>query len=53
MPLSPGTRLGLYEILAPTGAGGMSEVYRAKDTTLESDVAINWGALRLLARGPA
>ena len=40
MPLSAGTRLGPYEILAPIGAGGMGEVYRARDTKLECDVAI-------------
>src|SRR5215471_15643568 len=40
MSLSAGTRLGPYEILAPIGAGGMGEVYRAKDTRLERDVAI-------------
>src|SRR5258708_2732708 len=40
MPLSIGTRLGSYEILAPIGAGGMGEVYRARDTKLERDVAI-------------
>src|SRR5712671_2243029 len=40
MPLSAGTRLGPYEILAPIGAGGMGEVYRAKDTKLGRDVAI-------------
>jgi hypothetical protein len=38
--LSPGGRLGPYEILAPIGAGGMGEVYRARDTKLERDVAI-------------
>src|SRR5579862_11457 len=40
MPLSPGTRLGPYEILAPIGAGGMGEVYRARDNKLDRDVAI-------------
>jgi Tol biopolymer transport system component len=40
MPLSAGTRLGPYEILAPIGAGGMGEVYRARDTKLDRDVAI-------------
>ena len=39
MPLSPGTHLGPYEVLAPLGAGGMGEVYRARDPRLERDVA--------------
>ena len=40
MALTQGTRLGPYEIVAPIGAGGMGEVYRAKDTKLGRDVAI-------------
>ena len=40
MPLSPGTKLGPYEILAPIGAGGMGEVFRATDTRLQRTVAI-------------
>jgi serine/threonine protein kinase len=40
MPLPIGTKLGPYEILAPIGAGGMGEVYRAKDTKLKRDVAL-------------
>jgi len=40
MPLSTGSRLGPYEILGPLGAGGMGEVYRARDTRLERTVAI-------------
>ena len=40
MPLSLGNKLGPYEILAPLGAGGMGEVYRARDTRLERTVAI-------------
>src|ERR1700675_1968964 len=40
MPLSPGAKLGPYEILAPIGGGGMGEVYRAHDSRLNRDVAI-------------
>ena len=40
MTLSPGTRLGWFEITGLLGAGGMGEVYRALDTKLERDVAI-------------
>ena len=38
--MEPGTRLGHFEIIKPLGAGGMGEVYRARDTTLDRDVAI-------------
>ncbi|HET9368841.1 MAG TPA: protein kinase, partial [Vicinamibacterales bacterium] len=40
MPLSPGTRLGHYEVIAAVGAGGMGEVYRGRDTRLNRTVAI-------------
>src|SRR6266853_2187396 len=40
MALTPGTRLGVYEVTAQIGAGGMGEVYRARDTKLKRQVAI-------------
>ncbi len=40
MPVTAGTRIGAFEIIAPLGAGGMGEVYRAKDTKLDREVAI-------------
>src|ERR1700693_5728852 len=40
MMLAAGVKLGPYEILAPIGAGGMGEVYRARDTKLKRDVAL-------------
>ena len=40
MPLTPGTTLGPYEVLAAIGAGGMGEVYKARDTKLDRDVAL-------------
>ncbi len=40
MPLAAGTRLGVFEILAPLGKGGMGEVYRARDTKLSREVVV-------------
>ncbi len=40
MPLEAGTQLGPYEILSPIGAGGLGEVYKARDTRLDRTVAI-------------
>ena len=40
MKIEPGTRLGPYEVVAPIGAGGMGEVYQARDSRLDRSVAI-------------
>ena len=40
MPLTPGARIGAYDVTGPLGAGGMGEVYRARDTKLDRDVAL-------------
>src|SRR5246127_4970541 len=50
MPLPPGDRLGPYEILAPVGAGGMGEVYKARDTRLDRIVAIKISAAQFSER---
>src|SRR5262245_41695632 len=50
MPLCAGTRLGPYEILAPLGAGGMGEVYRARDPRMGREVAIKISAQRYTDR---
>src|ERR1700730_13192758 len=50
MPLSSGTRLGPYEILAPLGAGGMGEAYRARDPRMGREVAIKVSAERFSDR---
>ncbi|MFM2125702.1 MAG: hypothetical protein RL328_2153 [Acidobacteriota bacterium] len=50
MPLAAGTRLGPHEILAPIGAGGMGEVYKALDTRLNREVAVKVSAERFSER---
>src|SRR5258706_13294620 len=50
MPLAPGDKLGPYEILEPIGAGGMGEVYRARDPRLARDVAVKVSAERFSER---
>src|ERR1700675_5046784 len=50
MPLSAGTRLGPYEILAQIGAGGMGEVYQAHDPRLGRDVAVKVSAQQFTER---
>jgi serine/threonine protein kinase len=44
MSLSPGSRLGPYEIVAPIGSGGMGEVYKARDTRLNRTIAVKISA---------
>ena len=50
MSLSAGDELGPYQILAPIGAGGMGEVYRARDSRLNRDVAIKTSAAQFTER---
>jgi serine/threonine protein kinase len=40
LALTPGSRLGIYEVIASIGEGGMGQVFRARDTKLDRDVAI-------------
>ncbi len=50
MPLSVGDKFGPYEILAPIGAGGMGEVYKANDTRLDRIVAIKTSKMEFSER---
>jgi len=50
MALQPGDKLGPYEILAPIGAGGMGQVYRARDTRLDREVAIQVSTVQFTER---
>jgi serine/threonine protein kinase len=50
MPFDPGTRLGPYEILELAGAGGIGEVYRARDTRLRRTVALKVASSRISTR---
>jgi TolB-like protein/Tfp pilus assembly protein PilF/predicted Ser/Thr protein kinase len=50
MPLAPGSRLGPYEIEGPLGAGGMGEVFKARDTRLDRTVAIKVGSPQFVSR---
>src|SRR6202167_5655973 len=50
MPLSPGDRLGPYELVSPLGKGGMGEVWRARDPRLNRDVAIKVSAQQFTDR---
>src|ERR1700727_630223 len=50
MPLSDGDKLGPYEILAPSGKGGMGEVYKARDTRLDRIVAVKVSAAQFSER---
>jgi serine/threonine protein kinase len=50
MPLSSGPRLGPYEILSPNGAGGMGEVYKARDTRLDRFVTIKTSKTQISER---